>query len=98
MPEKERVQDTITAPAVATADTSVGVPGPEKQPHRVRDMFREVAIDEIEMLKNAHEFLQYYIRTSLWSCTINYKDTAACSPITIDSYYSDIVGQGTIGQ
>ena len=38
------------------------------------------------------------LRTSLWSCTINYKDTAAGLPLTVDSYYSDIVGQEVIGQ
>ena len=38
------------------------------------------------------------LRTSLWSCTINYKDTAAVPPLIVDSYYSDIVGQDVIGQ
>ena len=36
--------------------------------------------------------------TSLWSCTINYKDTATGPPLIVDSYYSDIVGQDVIGQ
>ena len=36
--------------------------------------------------------------TSLWSCTTNYKDTAAGPPMTVDSYYSDIVGHEVIGQ
>ena len=38
------------------------------------------------------------LHTSLWSCTTNYKDTAAGLPLTIDSYYLDIVGQEVIGQ
>ena len=38
------------------------------------------------------------LHTTLWSCTTNYKDTAAGPPLTIDSYYSDIVGQEVIGQ
>ena len=38
------------------------------------------------------------LRTSLWSCTTNYKDIAAGPPLTVDSYYSDIVGQEVIGQ
>ena len=37
------------------------------------------------------------LHTSLWSCT-NYKDIAAGSPLSVDSYYSDIVGQEVIGQ
>ena len=38
------------------------------------------------------------LRTSLWTCTINYKDTAAVPPLIVDSYYCDIVGQDVIGQ
>ena len=38
------------------------------------------------------------LHTSLWSCTTNYKDTAAGPPLTVDSCYSDIVGQEVIGQ
>ena len=36
--------------------------------------------------------------SNLRTCTTNYKDTAAGSPLSVDSYYSDIVGQEVIGQ
>ena len=38
------------------------------------------------------------LRTSLCSGTISYKDIADGSPLTVDRYYSDIVGQEVIGQ